>query len=241
MKKRDTRFVRALIFGCLACVTSGFSTTHDVRARSRQGSASPHHVPSPRREQVERAIVTRSSISALHASKDPIDAPISASRRQWLLSSFTTSAAASAALAWTSHPTPARAAEAKTTEKGGVVGNPFDAIRYEVGDPKGGVAYLRDRLDARDFSAVMDFTKEYDLVLRKIAMGTAKKRLPKGPIKDRGTELCNAVTFDLIGINRNSRKGQENPDEARRYLDELVQDAKGMLELEKYAEDPPSS
>jgi hypothetical protein len=238
--KSDSLFVRALVFGCLAGLATGFPT-HDVRARSTPWHASPHQLPSPRREQVERAIMTRPSIlSALHASNDPIDAPLYSSRRKWLTSSFTTAAAATVAtMAWTSCPTPAHAA--KTSEKGGVVGNPFDAIRYEVGDPQGGVAFLRDRLDARDFAAVMDFTKEYDLALRKIAMGTAKKRLPKGPIKDRGTELCNAVTFDLIGINRNSRKGQENSDEARRYLDELVQDAKGMLELEKYAEDPPSS
>ena len=181
------------------------------------------------------------SVLLLHSSKDPIDkggVPLSASsRRKWLTSAFTSSAAA-AMLALTSTPTPAVAA-AKKSEA--VAGDPFDAIRYEVSDPKGGVAYLRDRIEARDFAAVLDFTKEYDLVFRKIAMGTAKKRLPKGPVKDRGTELCNAVTFDLIGINRNSRKGQENADEARRYLDELVQDAKGMIELEKYAEDTPSS
>jgi hypothetical protein len=67
-------------------------------------------------------------------------------------------------------------------------------------------------------------------------MGAAKKRLPKGPWRDKGTELCNAVTFDLIGINRSSRKGQENAQEAERYLDELVRDARGMLALEQYAE-----
>jgi hypothetical protein len=242
--KNGSRFVHALICGgCLVGFASGFPT-HEVRGPgSTRWNAPPlHHAPPfcPRREQAERAISVRPSISVLllHSSKDPIDkgdVPLSApSRRKWLASSFTSaSAAAAAMLALTSTPTPAVAA-AKKSEA--VAGNPFDAIRYEVSDPKGGVAYLRDRIEARDFASVLDFTKEYDLVFRKIAMGTAKKRLPKGPVKDRGTELCNAVTFDLIGINRNSRKGQENVGEARKYLAELVQDATQMIELEKYAE-----
>lgn len=161
--------------------------------------------------------------------------PLSPSRRKWVTSSVKLAASVLALVA-SAPPSPAHAKKSD-----GVVGNPFDAIRYEVSDPKGGVAYLRGRIDAQDFGAVLDFTKEYDLVLRKIAMGTAKKRLPKGPIKDKGTEICNAVTFDLIGINRSSRKGQEDADEARRYLSELVQDAQRMIDLEPYAEEAPSS
>lgn len=114
--------------------------------------------------------------------------------------------------------------------------NPFDAVRFELDDPAGGVAFLRQSLQDRNFDAVLDFTKQYDQVLRKSAMGKAKKLLPTPELREQGTALCNAVTFDLIGINRNARKGQENAAEAQRYLDELVTDARGLLDLEQFAD-----
>jgi hypothetical protein len=109
--------------------------------------------------------------------------------------------------------------------------NPFDSIRFELYDTHGGVAVMQKRLDDRDFEGLLDFTKEYDQVLRKKYMKNAKKLLPK-ELSDKATAACNAVTFDLIGINRNSRKGQENYDEANKYLNELKQDAELLLAME---------
>jgi len=113
--------------------------------------------------------------------------------------------------------------------------NPFDAIRYELYDPKGGVAYMQSCIDKNDFASLLEFTKQYDQVLRKAAMGKAKKLLPTKELKEVGTAACNAVTFDLIGMNRNSRPSQENMAEVSKYLQELRQDAEKLLQLEESA------
>lgn len=110
-------------------------------------------------------------------------------------------------------------------------GNPFDAVRYQLQDPSGGVAYMQKCIDDHDFTALLEFTKQYDQVLRKGAMGQAKKTLPKS-VQDAATSAANAVTFDLIGINRSSRKGQENVAEASKYLEELRADVQTFLQLE---------
>jgi hypothetical protein len=109
--------------------------------------------------------------------------------------------------------------------------NPFDLIRFELYDPSGGVARMQQRVDDRDFEGLLEFTKGYDQVLRKQYMGKAKKTLPK-ELQEKATIACNSVTFDLIGINRCSRKGQESYDGALKYLNELKVDAEKFLVLE---------
>jgi hypothetical protein len=42
----------------------------------------------------------------------------------------------------------------------------FDAIRYELKDQNGGVAYMQGRIDQEDFVGLLEFTKTYDLELR---------------------------------------------------------------------------
>ena len=91
---------------------------------------------------------------------------------------------------------------------------------------------MQGRIDAQDYEGLMDFTKTYDLELRKARMGKAKKLLQSKETKEKGTEYANAVTFDLIGINRNSRKGQENQEGANKYLQELRDDVQNFLSLE---------
>lgn len=108
----------------------------------------------------------------------------------------------------------------------------FDIIRYEVSDPNGGVAYMQGRIDEGDFVGLIEFTKTYDLELRKKNMGKAKKLLQSKDVKSKATEYANAVTFDLIGINRSSRNGQESTESANKYLQELRDDAAKFLELE---------
>lgn len=141
---------------------------------------------------------------------------------------------AAAALTSTYNPSAAFAkgdedVELPTKEK---VTTTFDAIRYELSDPKGGVTYMQQRIDAQDWEGLLEFTKGYDQELRKARMGKAKKLLQSKELKEQGTSYANAVTFDLIGMNRNSRKGQESVDGANKYLDELRQDVGKFLELE---------
>jgi len=108
----------------------------------------------------------------------------------------------------------------------------FDAIRYELEDPAGGMATLESKIAAKDFEGVMDFTKNYDGYFRKARVGRARKLLTDKKLKEDSVLMSNAITFDLIGINRASRPGQENQEEAKKYLGELKADIQKILDLE---------
>ena len=88
---------------------------------------------------------------------------------------------------------------------------------------------MRKYIQQEDYAQLLDFTKTYDQNLRKTAMGGLKTIVVDG---NRATELANAVTFDLIGMNRSARSGQENQAAANRYLDQLVSDVQAFLALE---------
>lgn len=122
-------------------------------------------------------------------------------------------------------PPPNALAAAATTD------NPFDAVRYELNDSSGGLAYMQNCIDKNDFASLMEFTKQYDQILRKASMGKAKKLLPK-ELRSKATEISNAVTFDLIGMNRSSRPGQEDAPKAQQYLNELKIDVQKLLDME---------
>mmetsp|Transcript_9779 Transcript_9779/g.9436 ORF Transcript_9779/g.9436 Transcript_9779/m.9436 type:complete len:210 (-) Transcript_9779:213-842(-) len=113
------------------------------------------------------------------------------------------------------------------------VSSAFSAVRYELESPEGGVAALKALVEAEDFTAVMDFSRDYDLEFRKLKMGRARRLLSDVSLKDEAILKCNAVTFDLIGVNRSSRKGQENRDEALKYVGEMKKDIATFLEYEK--------
>ena len=95
---------------------------------------------------------------------------------------------------------------------------------------------MQGRIDAQDFPGLLEFTRTYDLELRKLRMGKAKKLLQSKELKEKATSYANAVTFDLIGINRNSRQGQENVEGANKYLQELRDDVTAFLALESTIE-----
>jgi len=114
-----------------------------------------------------------------------------------------------------------------------VVTECFNSVRYELQDLKGGVAFMQGRIDNEDWLGLLEFTKTYDLEMRKLRMGRAKKLLQDKEIKAKATSYANAVTFDLIGINRSSRKGQENVESANKYLQELREDMIKFLDLEE--------
>jgi len=109
----------------------------------------------------------------------------------------------------------------------------FDFIRFELDNSEGGVAYMQGRIDEGDFAGLLEFSRSYDLEFRKRRFGNAKKLFQDKEVKSKATEYANAVTFDLIGINRSCRKGQESLESANKYLQELRDDVKKFLSLEK--------
>lgn len=127
---------------------------------------------------------------------------------------------------------PAWAAEEIVLPEKATVKQAFDTVRYELTDPNGGVSYLQQKADEKDFAALMEFTKTYDQELRKLRMGKAKKLLQSKELKEEATGYANGVTFDLIGINRNSRNGKESIDGVNKYIQELRDDANKFINLE---------
>jgi len=157
--------------------------------------------------------------------------PVEVSRRHWIT---TTTTGFSFLSSWLTVPTSALAKQQKEEEAVDPVAvqNAFDAVRTEVQAPTGGVAYLQERVEASDFPALLDFTKTYEPKLRKGLMGKAKKFLVDKQDLEKATAAANAVTFDLIGINRSSRPGQENQENAAKYVQELKDDVQKFLDLQ---------
>lgn len=108
----------------------------------------------------------------------------------------------------------------------------WKAVRDELELPDGGVSTLQALVEKADFEGIMEFTKNYDLEFRKAKMGKARKSLPKEE-KDTAVLRCNAVTFDLIGMNKGSRPGQQNIDQVNKYFSEMKADINSFLEMEK--------
>ena len=107
-----------------------------------------------------------------------------------------------------------------------------EAVRVELQDAsRGSVGRLQAALDAGDFPALMEITKTMDQSLRKQIVGQAKYYWADG---NMGTQLSNNITFDLIGINRNARPGQESADGVQKYINELRNDLEQIL---KYTEE----
>lgn len=147
------------------------------------------------------------------------------------------SAASSAAIVLSSSPLPASAAKKEEeiiTQQ--TVTDAFDAIRYELNDSSGVVATLSKLIEDGKFEDVMQYTKESDAYFRRAKIGKARKLLTNKDLKGDAIGMSNAVTFDLIGINRASRPGKENKEEQMKYLEELKTDIAKVLELEKTIE-----
>mmetsp|Transcript_27311 Transcript_27311/g.33762 ORF Transcript_27311/g.33762 Transcript_27311/m.33762 type:complete len:217 (+) Transcript_27311:207-857(+) len=108
----------------------------------------------------------------------------------------------------------------------------FQAVRDELA-PGGGISRLALLVDEVDYENIMEFTQTYDFEFRKAKMGKARKFLTSKEDKERAVSLCNAVTFDLIGMNKGCRPNQRNIDQVKTYLKELKVDIQSFLELEK--------
>lgn len=108
----------------------------------------------------------------------------------------------------------------------------FDALKFELQDPKGGIPIMQDYIDKNDFVGLLEFTKTYDQILRKQKWARCKALLSGNAEKEVATLQGNAVTFDLIGINRASRPGQESQELANKYLQELIIDVQKMVDMQ---------
>jgi len=123
----------------------------------------------------------------------------------------------------------------------------FDGIRYELENPNGGVALLQTAVDRKDCDTILDFTKTYDLELRKAKMLTAKKKFKLTATNNNSSnsadadtdpqQILNNVTFDLIGMNKSCRPGrqqqqQDNMQTTQTYLNELKDDIRKFLNLQ---------
>ncbi|KAL7492336.1 hypothetical protein ACHAWT_005032 [Skeletonema menzelii] len=163
------------------------------------------------------------------SSHNPATA-LQATRRNFLTQSIATST--TAALILTSSQQPAFAKETiEVTPE--LVTESFAAIRNELTSPNGVVSTLSNLIDNGSFEDILQYTKESDAYFRKAKLGKARKLLTDKDLKGEAVLMSNAVTFDLIGINRASRPGKESREDQLRYLEELKKDIEKFLELEK--------
>lgn len=62
---------------------------------------------------------------------------------------------------------------------------------------------LSRQIDAGDWVPLMEDVKGLDQSFRKARMSSLRKKMPKeGSLREKALQLCNAVTFDLIGISK---------------------------------------
>jgi len=149
------------------------------------------------------------------------------SRRNVLIQSFM-----GLSTAFLSSPKPAHAKQKETeplTKEN--VSAAFDSLKFELENPQGGISIMQTFIDNQDFPGLLEFTKTYDQVLRKGKWARCKAFLTNNAEKEVATLQGNAVTFDLIGINRSSRAGQESQEQANKYLNELKRDLEQMIDM----------
>ena len=175
----------------------------------------------------KKILSIRTAFSSLFAS--PANTEIS-SRRNFLGRTIS-SATASLTIIELFSPQTATAKEVEIVTRQ-TVSDAFNAIRDELSSPTGVVSTLTNLIEHNSCPEIMQYTKESDAYFRKAKLGKARKLLTDNALKGDAILMSNAVTFDLIGINRASRPGQENKEEQLKYLEELKKDIQRFLELE---------
>mmetsp|Transcript_21734 Transcript_21734/g.28133 ORF Transcript_21734/g.28133 Transcript_21734/m.28133 type:complete len:203 (-) Transcript_21734:85-693(-) len=80
----------------------------------------------------------------------------------------------------------------------------FQQVRKEFNEEI--LPALEGYIKNEQWEEIKAVTKDMDLSFRKKTMGDVRKMLPKGQYRDEGLVLTNAVTFDLIDINKSARK-----------------------------------
>ena len=104
--------------------------------------------------------------------------------------------------------------------------------------PADQAAQIHEAVSNRSYERLLEFTKVYDLSFRKGTLGDARKSLLSKSGRAEGTLITNAVTFDLIAINKAARKGGDGP-AADAALARLDADVRDLLALESGDTDVP--
>jgi hypothetical protein len=171
----------------------------------------------------------------------PSNIPIDITRRNSLFISWTVLISTSWCVL-TTPPLPAFAKKEKLPLTRENVRQRFDAVKFEL--LSGGIPFIKSRLGSGDYNGLLEYTKDYDLKLRKLLMGNAASLLTATMAKDKAQQLRNAVTFDLIGINQACRPASFTADQiqdravvAFKYYAELVDDVTAFLQLESIIDD----
>ena len=93
--------------------------------------------------------------------------------------------------------------------------NALDAVAEELTGPVSQLAQLERAVETQDYTRLLELTKQMDQTLRKQVLSPTKPFLTAqvyATLDTNPTQICNNVTFDLIGINKFSRPGQEEAD-----------------------------
>lgn len=104
----------------------------------------------------------------------------------------------------------------------------FDIIRNELKEAKS-LNRLKEDIDNSKWDDILSFTKEYDAEFRGFILKSAWKQMDEK--KDKGIEISNSLTYDLIALNKAARK--KDSADARIRLDQVKQDIVDFLTLEK--------
>lgn len=155
--------------------------------------------------------------------------PVDISRRNVVKNTFASLLVTSCSVIGNTSPASAKDKVKEPITKEGIAKS-FQDVRDEL--ENGGIVQLGALVEKGDFNGIMEFTKEYDLEFRKAKMGKARKFITSKEDKEKAVLLCNAVTFDLIGMNKGSRPGQQNIETVKKYYQEMKDDINSFLEME---------
>jgi len=104
----------------------------------------------------------------------------------------------------------------------------FSAIRKEL-DNSESLNRLQTDINQENWVDIIKFSREYDAGFRGVVLKSLWKQLGEG--KDKGIELTNSFTYDLIGLNKAARN--HDADDANYRLKQVRSDLTAFLELEK--------
>lgn len=103
----------------------------------------------------------------------------------------------------------------------------FKTIQYEL-DARKSLGRIENDISNDNWEDLKLFTREYDAGLRGSVMKSVWKQL-EGEKKEKGIQISNSFTFDLIGLNKAARKSDK--EDATKYLKLVEQDIKDFVAL----------
>lgn len=103
----------------------------------------------------------------------------------------------------------------------------FAAVRNEVNDGQS-IKRLQEDINSNNWDDIIQFSREYDAGFRGGVLKSIWKQLDVG--KEKGIELANSFTYDLIGLNKAARR--HDVDDANFRLNQVREDLSAFLQLE---------